>query len=114
MTRTCNRAIPSFVSHTVPIPSCCPVSGNPLRGSKLTVCYAPDEIVFPVEDLASFVAEYVGGRGDIRGMEEMIQELATRVRDIVHVPVRSFADLLIRPPFGGDIQTMRVAARAKP
>lgn len=114
MIRSCNAFVPTFVSHSTPIPKCCPVSGNPLPGSKLTVCYRPDDVVFPVEDLASFVSEYVGGRGDVRGMEEMIQELATRVRDIVRVPVRAYADLIIWPPFGGDQQTMRVSARALP
>lgn len=112
MIRSCNAYVPTFVSHSTPLPQCCPVSKNPLPGSKLTVCYRPDDVVFPVEDLAAFVAEYVGGRGDIRGMEEMIQELVVRVRDVVQVPVRAFADLLIKPPFGGEIQTMRVSARA--
>ena len=114
MIRSCNAHVPIFLSHSTPIPQCCPVSGNPLPGSKLTVCYRPDDVVFPVEDLASFVSEYVGGRGDIRGMEEMIQELAVRVRDVVRVPVRAYADLVIKPPFGGDQQTMRVSARATP
>jgi hypothetical protein len=110
--RTCNDTVQIFVSHSTPLPQCCPVSRNPLPGSNLTVCYQPNGIVFPVEDLADFVAEYVGGRGDIRGMEEMIQELATRVRDVVGVPVRAYADLIIQPPYGGDQQTMRVAVRA--
>jgi len=113
MTRTCSGSVPTFISHSVPLPQCCPVSGNPMPGSKLTVCYMPGAVVFPVEDLASFVSEYVGGRGDIRGMEEMIQELASRVRDETGVQVRAFADLIIQPPFGGDQQTMRVSARAK-
>lgn len=112
MTRTCSTSVPTFISHSVPLPQCCPVSGNPLPGSKLTVCYMPEAIVFPVEDLAAYVAEYVGGRGEIRGMEEMVQELATRVRDVVGQPVRAFADLIIQPPFGGDQQTMRVSARS--
>ncbi|PSS62470.1 hypothetical protein C6558_20955 [Ensifer sp. NM-2] len=112
MIRTCQPDKKTFVSHSVPIPQCCPVSGNPLPGSKLTVCYIPNAIVFPVEDLAAFVSEYVGGRREIRGMEEMVQELAVRVRDVVSVPVRAFADLVIQPPYGGEHQTMRVAARA--
>jgi hypothetical protein len=110
--RTCDPTTKTFVSHSVPLPQCCPMSGNPMPGSKLTVSYIPAGVVFPVEDLASFVAEYVGGRGDVRGMEEMIQELANRVRDAVGVNVRAVADLIIKPPFGGDQQTMRVTARA--
>lgn len=110
--RTCDQKTAAFVSHSAPIPQCCPVSGNPLPGSKVTVSYVPAGVVFPVEDLAAFVAEYVGGRGSVRGMEEMIQELANRVRDAVGVRVRASADLIINPPFGGGQQTMRVTARA--
>lgn len=110
--RTCDPNTRSFVSHSVPLPQCCPVSGNPMPGSKLTVSYTPAGVVFPVEDLAAFVAEYVGGRGEVRGMEEMIQELANRVHSVVGVNVRAVADLIINPPFGGATQTMRVTARA--
>lgn len=110
--RTCDPNTRAFVSHSVPLPQCCPVSGNPAAGSKLTVSYLPAGVVFPVEDLAAFVAEYVGGRGEVRGMEEMIQELANRVNGVVGVNVRAVAYLIINPPFGGDPQTMRVTARA--
>lgn len=113
MLRTCDEKIPTFISHGVEIPPCCPVSGNPLSGSKLTVCYRPKGVVFPVENLQDFVAEYVGGHPhrNIRNMEEMVKDLAVRVADEVGVPVRVFADLLIQPPYGGVVQTMRVAAR---
>jgi hypothetical protein len=115
MIRTCSATVATFVSHSTPIPQCCPISGNPLPGSKLTVCYQPHDVVFPVEELASFVSEYVDGHPsrNVRNMEEMIQDLAVRVRDVVKVPVRAFADLIIQPPYGGDQQTMRVAARAR-
>ena len=110
--RTCSTETQAFVSHTVDIPPCCPVSGNPVAGSTVTISYRPTGIVLPVEDLADMVAEYVGGRGAIRGMEEMIQEICTRARDTVKVPVRVVARLRIKPPFGGDLQWMRVTVRA--
>lgn len=110
--RTCSTETPAFVSHTVTLPPCCPMSGNPLDGSTVTISYRPNGIVLPVEDLAEMVAEYVGGRGAIRGMEEMVQEICTRSRDIVKVPVRAVARLLIKPPFGGETQGMRVTVRA--
>ncbi|MGC4393723.1 hypothetical protein [Agrobacterium sp. M50-1] len=115
MIRTCSGTIQTFVSHSAPIPQCCPVSSNPLPGSRVTVCYIPNDVVFPVEDLASFIDEYVGGHKsrDVRNMEEMVQDLAVRVRDVVGVAVRAYADLIIQPPYGGAQQTMRVSARAK-
>lgn len=114
MIRTCAQDLQTFVSHSAPLPPCCPVSGNPRPGSKITVCYIPVGTVFPVEDLTSFIEEYVGGHPTraVRNMEEMIQDLAVRVRDVVGVPVRACADLFIDPPFGGPTQTMRVSARA--
>lgn len=115
MTRTCKQNTPIFVSHSVPLPQCCPVSGNPLPGSVLKVFYFPNKTVFPVENLASFISEYVNGHAlrDVRNMEEMIQDLAERVCEEVGVNVRATADLLIQPPYGGDQQTMRVSARAQ-
>lgn len=115
MLRTCAPDLPTFVSHSTPIPPCCPVSGNPRPGSKITVSYIPAGVVMPVEDLVDFVAEYVGGHAtrEVRNMEEMVQDLAVRVRDVVKVPVRVRADLIILPPYGGAEQTMRVSARAR-
>jgi len=109
MIRTCDPTIRTRITHTVPLPACCPVSGNPLAGSILSVAYAPNAgIVLPVEDLAAMVAEYVGGLSEIRAMEEMIQHIASRCAAIVGVPVHAVADLIIGPPFVGENQTMRV------
>lgn len=113
MIRTCSTEVPTFVSHEVAIPPCCPVSANPAAGSVVTICYRPDGIVFPVEDLVDMINGYVGGRGEVRNMEEMIQDIASRVSTIVRVPVRAIANLNIIPPFGGEMQKMRVTARAK-
>lgn len=114
--RTCSPDVSTFISHSAPIPPCCPVSGNPLPGSKVTVCYFPAGVVFPVEDLEAFISEYVGGHAAraIRNMEEMIQDLAIRVEEVVRVPVRVYADLVIQPPYGGAVQGMRVSARVAP
>jgi hypothetical protein len=90
------------------------MSGNPQAGSSLRISYRPKGVVFPVEDLAAWIAEYIGGheaRG-IRGMEEMIQDLAARVHAAVGVPVKARAHLEIKPPFGGDPQGMAVICRA--
>lgn len=110
--RTCNPSVPSFVSHTVPIPECCPVSKNPRPGSTICVSYLPRDIVVPVEALEERVRGYVGGFESIRGMEEMIQDIARWCATETGVRVRVVADLVIQPPYGGEQQTMRVSARA--
>lgn len=114
MTRTCAADVPAFISHSVPLPRCCPVSGNPAPGSTLRVSYFQKGIVVPVEDLAEWVAEYIGGHfpRDIRNMEEMIQDLARRLAAKTMTRVRVVADLRIDPPGIGEQQGMRVSARA--
>ncbi|HQT65950.1 MAG TPA: hypothetical protein PLO16_15735 [Acidocella sp.] len=106
--------IDTAVHHIVDVPPCCPRSGNPLAGSKLWVSYRPRGVVFPVEALADMVAEYVGGHGAVREMEGMVQHIASRVSEIVGVRVRCRANLIIRPPFGGENQKMIVTAIGQP
>jgi hypothetical protein len=74
----------------------------------------PRGIVVPVETLEERVRGYVGGFESIRGMEEMIQDIARWCAAETGVRVRAVADLVIQPPNGGDLQTMRVSARATP
>lgn len=114
MLRTCDAAVKTFISHTVEIPECCPVSHNPRPGSVLTVSYFPDGVVVPVENLVDWVNEYVGGHDTrrIRNMEEMVQDIAVRCAEETRVRVRLRANLIIQPPYGGELQTMRVSARA--
>ncbi len=115
MTRTCDAKIPTFISHQLDLPQCCPISGNPYPGSTIVVSYFPYDTVVPVEDLASWIAEYVDGHKTrmVRNMEEMIQDLAVRCAEETNVTVRVSADLRIKPPYGGDMQRMRVTARAR-
>ncbi|GGD43267.1 hypothetical protein [Aureimonas glaciei] len=112
MIRTCAADIPAFISHSVPLPRCCPVSGNPAPGSTVRISYQTAGIVLPVEDLAAWISEYVGGHpSGLREMEAMIQDLARRAAEAVAVPVRVVADLRIDPPCAADQQRMRVSAR---
>lgn len=114
MIRTCAPGTRTLVAHEVNVPRCCPFSGNPVSGT-FRLAYRPSAgIVLPVEDLAAMVEGYVGGRGAIRGMEEMIQEIAQRCADSVRVPIRAHADLRIVPPFGGDLQRLLVRVRCAP
>lgn len=114
MTRACDPTVAAFVSHSVPIPECCPVSNNPKEGSSIRVSYLPRDIVVPVEALEERVRGYTGGFESIRGMEEMIQDIARWCSAETGVRVRAVADLVIQPPYGGEIQKMRVSARGTP
>jgi len=115
MIRTCDATISTRIEHEASLPVCCPVSKNPRPGSVVRVGYAPTAgIVLPVENLAAMVAEYVDGLGSIRAMEEMIQDIAKRCAATVQVAVSVKADLIIAPPFGGNVQKMLVSVEATP
>jgi len=115
MIRTCDATVSTRIVHEAALPVCCPVSQNPRAGSVVCVAYAPTAgVVLPVEDFAAMVAEYIGGLGSIRGMEEMIQDIAKRCVATVQVAVTVQADLIIAPPFGGDVQKMLVLVEARP
>jgi hypothetical protein len=115
--RRCFTGIPMLVQHEIDVPACCPISRNPFCGSRMAVTYRPSRgVVLPVETLRDMVAEYAGGHAarGVRGMEEMIQDIAARTAHIVGTMVRVRADLIIVPFGGGDPQMMRVACRADP
>lgn len=83
--------------HTLQIAECCPVSKNPRPGSKIEIEYAPAEHVLEVQALRGYVDSYVGGRGDVRSMEGMIQQIATDCAKVLRVDVVVTASLLIEP-----------------
>jgi len=98
-------AVPMTVENIVPLPKCCPVSGNPQAGSTLTLRYQPAAFVLEVYALRHYIDSYVGGRGEIRSMEAMIQQIAADCAQILGVAVEAVADLALHPH-----QRMRVVA----
>lgn len=88
--------IPIWQSHTVVLPSCCPVSGNPQPGSALTLSYYARATFLEVYSLRKYVESYIGGRGDVRDMEGMIQTIAADCAAVIGVPVLAWADIVIQ------------------
>lgn len=78
--------------HILPLKPCCPISGNPVTGSAIEIEYRADELLLEVISLREYVDSYQGGRGDIRSMEGMIQQItqdcANAVKTSVHVTAR--------------------------
>ena len=103
-------------AHTLALPPCCPVSHNPCAGSTITICYRPKEKVLDVIPLPAYIHRFVGGwhteqgKIDIRDMEAMIQRIADDCAASLHVPVRVYADLILRPAS----QRLRQRVRAYP
>lgn len=76
LTQPCTSTISTFEWHILPLPSMCPVSGNPQPGSTLFVLYKPATAFLEVYSLRADVNAYIGGRGAIRDMEGTIQAIA--------------------------------------
>jgi NADPH-dependent 7-cyano-7-deazaguanine reductase QueF len=84
-------------THKLSIPPCCPVSGNPGKGSVLEISYEPDKRILEVASLRAYVDSYKGGKGDIRSMEGMIQAITQDCANAVRVMVHVIATLKIKP-----------------
>ena len=84
-------------THRLPLKPCCPVSGNPLAGSVLEIEYRVDDFILEVESLRAYVDSYIGGLGDIRSMEGMIQQITQDCANAVQAMVHTKAILNIAP-----------------
>ena len=84
-------------THILSLPPCCPMSGNPQAGSRVRIKYTAGSRVLEVQSLRAYVDSYKGGKGDVRSMEAMIEQItqdcANAVRGVVYVT----AELLIEP-----------------
>lgn len=95
--------------HILALPQCCPVSGNPQAGSTITIAYRGTKGFLEVAALRVFVDSYIGGKGEVRSMEGMLQEIAQACADILKVDVKLSSNLIIEPK-----QIMRVTCYAFP
>jgi NADPH-dependent 7-cyano-7-deazaguanine reductase QueF len=73
------------------------MSGNPLEGSLIEISYAPSDRILEVASLRTYVDSYIGGRGEIRSMEGMIQQITQDCANVAGVMVHSVARLNINP-----------------
>jgi len=73
------------------------MSGNPQKGSEIEICYQLKERILEVESLRGYVDSYVGGKGEIRSMEGMIQQIAKDCSEATGSMTIVYADLAISP-----------------
>jgi NADPH-dependent 7-cyano-7-deazaguanine reductase QueF len=90
----CDR---TMVMHELQLPKCCPRSGNPFPGSWVQISYRPEKLLLEVASLKEYIASYVGGRGDVRSMEGMIQNITQDCANTLRCEVEATADLKIEP-----------------
>lgn len=101
--------------HILELPACCPISKNPRPGSKITISYRAKEMVLDITPLYAYIQQFVGGlynatgELEVRDMEGMLLRIAHDCAQVVNVPVRVTAQLVILPK-----QEMRLVARGYP
>jgi len=95
--------------HCLQFDAMCPVTGNPLKGSTLTIKYRGAHGFLEVASLREFVDSYKGGKGDVRSIEGMLQEIAQACSDVLKVDVQLSSFLQIVPS-----QVMRITCYAFP
>jgi NADPH-dependent 7-cyano-7-deazaguanine reductase QueF len=100
-------SVKTVLVHELDLPACCPVSGNPQPGSAIRISYKPDTCFLEVYALRKYIDSYRGGRGDVRDMEGMIQQIALDCAAAVGVPVTVVASIVLQR---GD--KMRIVVRA--
>ncbi len=61
--------------HEVEIPSLCPKTGNPIKGSTLTITYAPKDKLLELYSLNEYVASFIGSQ-EVRDLELFTQVVA--------------------------------------
>ena len=89
-------------SHILTLPACCPVSGNPQRGSTIEITYTPQGRLLEVAALRAYVDSFQGGKnlpdGDyIRSMEGAIQQITRDCTEALKATTTVTATLLIKP-----------------
>jgi NADPH-dependent 7-cyano-7-deazaguanine reductase QueF len=98
------------MEHPMELPRCCPVSGNPLPGSLVTIRYRVGERVLEVYALRAYIDAFRGGHPDgTRNMEAMIQKIARDCAEALGVLVFVHAHLHLAP-----YQEMRISVTAHP
>lgn len=83
--------------HRLSLKPCCPISGNPLEGSFIEIEYSAKDCVLEVAALREYVDSYQGGRGDVRSMEGMCQQITQDCADVTGTEVKTKAVLNIAP-----------------
>lgn len=73
-------------THEVEIPSLCPKTKNPIKGSTLTITYAPKEELLELYSLNEYVASFIGSN-EVRDLELFTQVVARDCRDVLGVKV---------------------------
>lgn len=72
--------------HTIPISGLCPVTSNPLEGSKISVAYMPDKSCLELYSLATFVHSFRESKTAM-DLEQFIVQVAQACANVLQLDV---------------------------
>ena len=73
-------------THEVEIPSLCPKTNNPIKGSTLTITYVPAEELLELYSLNEYVASFIGSN-EVRDLELFTQVVTRDCHAVLGVKV---------------------------
>lgn len=73
-------------THEVEVPSLCPRTENPIKGSTLTISYVPDQKLLEIYSLNDYVASFIGSQ-EVRDLELLTQVIARDCHEVLGVQV---------------------------
>lgn len=74
-----------FVTHEVPVPPLCPVTGNPVS-AHLIIQYKPDKTIIDVLTITPYLATFIGSTV-YRDLEKFSRAVYDDVRQLINVDV---------------------------
>lgn len=82
--------------HILELPQCCPISGNPQPGSTITIRYTCTDKALEVYSLQQYIDSFIDGREEVRGMEDMIKQIAIDCHAILNILIIIEANLILK------------------
>ncbi len=73
-------------THEVEVPPLCPRTENPIKGSTLTINYAPYQKLLEIYSLNEYVASFIGSQ-EVRDLELLTQVIARDCHEVLGVEV---------------------------
>jgi NADPH-dependent 7-cyano-7-deazaguanine reductase QueF len=80
--------------HTINVPPLCPKTGNPQKGSTMTVTYMPEAKLLELYSLTAYVHSFIGHQ-TVRDIEYFAQTFAQDCADALRVPVSVRANFVL-------------------
>ncbi len=73
-------------THEVEVPSLCPRTENPIKGSTITISYIPIQKLLEIYSLNEYIASFIGSQ-EVRDLELLTQVIARDCHEVLGAQV---------------------------